>query len=289
MGPSQASTETQMGQRPTLGWHIARVALAGSRRQAFLGHRSIGWLLRAAPERQRRSLALRILSLSPHYFIYQWERYPAGSSRRQVLEAESERNRRSRLQIAEQILAPMVSRDATVLDFGCGPGYLAGQVRQLAKEVVGVDVSSGTLACARVLNPGPLYRQIRNEDLPLADETIDLVYSIAVFQHIDFAKWSTYFDHFARVLRPGGQGVCHVVVADGEPVTYRQPAGLRRRYSLRFEESSSDDVIAALRGSGFVNVQVRPTDRGASIEDDVGRQHIATFCKPTGPRRMATT
>jgi len=272
---------SEMESRPSLVWQVARLALAGSNRQAFLDHRSIGWLLRSAPARRRRSLALRFLSLSPHYFIYQWDGYPATWSRRRILEAEYERNRQSRRQIVEQILAPWLSRDTSVLDFGCGPGFSAAQVRETVTDVVGVDVSSGTLACAHVFNPGPAYRLNRNGDLPLADESIDLVYSVAVFQHIDPSQWSPYFDDFARVLRPGGLGICQVAIADRDPQPYRVPKGLRARYSLRFEERTTDEVSAAVAAAGFVDVQVQPVDVAASIEDDVGRQHIVTFRKRT--------
>ena len=89
---------------------------------------------------------------------------------------------------------------------------------------------------------------------------------------------STFFDDFARVLRPGGRGVCHFAVADRDLVIYREPTGLRARYSLRFEERTSDAVVSALSASGFVDVWVRPIGCGASIDDDVGRQH-ATFRK----------
>jgi len=260
--------------RPSLGWQIGRILLAGSSRQAFLDHRWIGRLLPAAPERWRRSLALRVLSLSPHYFIYQWDRYPADWSRKRVLEAESERNRQSRREIAEAILAPRIPANATVLDFGCGPGFLVREVLEFAGQVVAVDVSSGTLACARVLNPCPTYRLNRAGDLPVRDETIDVVYSIAVFQHIEAVNWPTYFEDFARILRPGGRGICQFAAADREPVKYVEPTGLRARYSLRFEERGSDEVAAALSAAGFVDVRVEPI--AASINDDVGRQHLAT-------------
>src|SRR3990172_1463698 len=68
--------------RPLL-WQVGRLLFAVSRDQAFLDR--AGWILSLAPGRQRRSWALRLLSLSPHYFIYQWtELYggeaPAGDS-----------------------------------------------------------------------------------------------------------------------------------------------------------------------------------------------------------------
>ena len=237
--------------------------------------------MRLAPEGRRRALALRILSLSPHYFIYQWERYPTDWRRRRILSAEDERNRRSRQQIAEHILLPAIAQGDTVLDFGCGPGYLAAGIRSLTgAEVIAVDVSSGTLACAGVLNPGPSYRLNSDGRLPVREGSVDVVYSIAVFQHLDPGDWPRCFADFARVLRPGGRGICHIAIADNAPITYREPGGLRARYSLRFEEHNSDAVRSALSAAGFVDIRVERVDGAMSIEDDVARQHIASFRKP---------
>lgn len=105
------------------------------------------------------------------------------------------------------------------------------------------------------------------------------MYSIAVFQHLDRTEWPAYLADFARVLRPGGRGVCHVAVADRAPRPYREPGGLRGRYSLRYQEHSSGSVATALSDAGFVDVRVAAIDGAASIDDDVGRQHVATFRK----------
>jgi len=266
--------------RPSVGWHLARLGFAGSTHQAFLDRRLIGWVLRIVPPRHRRSLALRILSLSPHYFIYQWSRYPPDWSRTRVLEAEFARNTDSRRQIAEEILAPMISRDAVVLDFGCGAGFLAAHIHGLVEQVVAVDVSSGAVACARVLNPGPTYRVNRAGDLPVRDASIDCVYSIAVFQHIDVAEWPRYLADLWRALRPGGHGVCQVAIAEHDPVVYHERPRMRGRYSLRFEERPSAEVAASLRDAGFVDVQITSVGRAASIDDDVGDGFLATFRKP---------
>jgi len=88
------------------------------------------------------------------------------------------------------------------------------------------------------------------------------------------------FEDFARVLRSGGHGVCHVAIAENDPVTYREPAGMRARYSLRFAERTSDEVRSDLASAGFVDVEVTPVGFGATVDDDVGAQHIATFRKP---------
>ncbi len=280
---SQSLMATGNGKRLPIGWQVARLVTAGSSRQAFLDRRWISWALRAAPQNRRRGLALRLLSLSPHYFVYQWDGYPPEWDRDRVLEAEFERNRHSRQQIAESLLAPAVSPSARVLDFGCGPGFLARAMNERVQSVVALDISSGTLACARELNPGPTYKLARGAALPVEDGSIDVVYSIAVFQHIDPSDWPSHFDAFSRALRPGGRGLCHFAVADAKPIAYEQPRGPRGLYSLRFQESTSETVLDLLTGAGFVDIQVAPMRDRASIDDDVGQSHIASFWKPASP------
>lgn len=266
--------------RPPTAWQLARVAVTGSTRQAFLDRRWIPWLLRAAPQGRRRGIALRILSLSPHYFIYQWDGYP-GAPRASVLEAEFERNRASRSVLAERLVVPRVDPGSSVLDFGCGPGFVAREVseRVPAATVIALDISVGTLACASELNPGPQYRCSRDSRLPLADASLDFVYSFAVFQHIEFSEWPGYFAAFFNALRPGGRGLCHVALADGPPPRQQRVAGIRGLYSLLYQETSSEFVRGVLADAGFVDVELWPTIELAVLDDDIGRSHIATFVK----------
>ena len=105
------------------------------------------------------------------------------------------------------------------------------------------------------------------------------MYSIAVFQHIDPSDWFRHLDEFASVLRPGGRGIWQVAVATA-PVAYRSSKGLRTRCSLRFKERTSEEVTAAFSDSGFVDVRISPIVATSHIDDEVGTQHLATFCKP---------
>jgi len=55
---------------------------------------------------------------------------------------------------------------------------------------------------------------------------------------------------------------------------------LRARYSLRFEERTSEEVTAAFSDSGVVDVRISPIVATAHIDYEIGTQHLATFCKP---------
>ena len=133
---------------------------SGRDNQAFIGARWLVVLLRITPRSRRRSLALRILAVSPHYFYRNQRPEYAGMPSRRFLESEFERNRSTREQIASQILLSYLKPDDQVLDIGCGPGFLAKAVSRHVKVVYACDISLGVLECASILNDGPNIRYI---------------------------------------------------------------------------------------------------------------------------------
>jgi ubiquinone/menaquinone biosynthesis C-methylase UbiE len=95
-----------------------------------------------------------------------------------------------------------------IVEVGCGTGNYA---RTLADRpgcrVLGLDPSTGMLAHAR-RQPEPVFwLQGRAEELPLAPQSADLVFSVDVIHHV--ADPAAFFRQAARVLRPGGR-VCSV-------------------------------------------------------------------------------
>jgi 2-polyprenyl-3-methyl-5-hydroxy-6-metoxy-1,4-benzoquinol methylase len=116
---------------------IARATWGGS--QNFLGAHWVEQAIGRCPARIRKHIALRFLALSPHYFYAR------------DIRAEDARNRASRQRLAETLVPPRLSAGARVLDYGCGPGYLAYAVAAQAGHVDAVDISRGVLASARVL------------------------------------------------------------------------------------------------------------------------------------------
>jgi malonyl-CoA O-methyltransferase len=94
-----------------------------------------------------------------------------------------------------------------VLDAGCGTGVATAQLarRYRGARVIALDFAHGMLRHAR--RRGTLFRRPRCvcadlERLPLADRSVDLLYSSSALQ------WSAdlpgTFAEFLRVLRPGG-------------------------------------------------------------------------------------
>ena len=97
---------------------------------------------------------------------------------------------------------------AEVLEIGCGIGRLLRPVSERVARVTGVDISGEMIRLGReALADRPNVRLERTEgDLSAAaDQSLDLVYSHIVFQHVPSrAAISRYVAEAARVLKPGG-------------------------------------------------------------------------------------
>ncbi|SHI31083.1 Methyltransferase domain-containing protein [Tessaracoccus bendigoensis DSM 12906] len=68
-----------------------------------------------------------------------------------------------------RLIDAMLSRNARILDAGCGPGRLAGRLHELGHRVVGVDVDPALIAAAEEDHPGPLFLvgDLAELDLPV--------------------------------------------------------------------------------------------------------------------------
>ncbi len=290
LAPDQSgSARTGAEDRPLpRSWKLMRALIARSKEHAFLDRAWIGWLLRLTPPRLRRSLALRLLSLSPHYWVYQWSsRYPVEYRREAVLEHEFRRNARSREEICEKLLRKFVRPTDSVLDFGCGPGFLARAISPYAAKVVGADVSRGVVACARQLNPASNLSYVANRPSDLAavpSGSMDLIYSFAVFQHLRREQTECFLREFVRILKPGGRGLYHTIlkVPGVDQYTGESDSGkwLEKDISLRMVYLTDEEHRSLLGRLGFVNIAIEPISKLCQIDDDIGNEHLVRFEKP---------
>lgn len=94
------------------------------------------------------------------------------------------------------------------LDAACGTGRHAEYLALLGHTVIGVDTSREMLAVAREKVPEGEFHEADLHDLPLADDSVDLVVCALALSHVpDLAR---VLAEFVRVLRPNG----HLVISD---------------------------------------------------------------------------
>jgi len=251
---------------------VTRATWGGS--QNFLGARWVERLVSGSPAHIREGVALRLLSLSPHYF-YDHD-----------IRAEAERNRESRQALMDALIAPHLNEAMRVLDYGCGPGYMAYAVAGKAAYVDAVDISRGVLACAKVLNARPNISYLRPDELKWKNETVELAYSFAVAQHLTRPILLNVLSLLSSKICKNGTLLLHFSVPDqdgwrteAECVAHPSIVGRAKlHYGLNCFGRSVGEMEALVSGGGFTDVTVRPLDGTINVpgEDDITRQHILT-------------
>lgn len=212
----------------------------GREPQNFLGAGWIPVFLRRLPEKSRRKWALRILNLSPHYFIDGDNPEFSELSTDEYLETSFEIIAASRREISREVFGPHLEPDWTVLEYGCGPGFLAKAVAPNVKRLYACDISDGALACAAILNGAENIEYLRADEEGLnaiADASLDAVYSFAVVQHLTDEIFAEVLANCRRKLRPGGRLLFHVQLLDEvwkSEEEWRSDRSLRGRLKYRY-------------------------------------------------------
>jgi ubiquinone/menaquinone biosynthesis C-methylase UbiE len=171
-----------------------------------------------------------------------------------------------------------------VLDVGCGTGWYAAGLRRGCRDlagltVIGVDLSAGMLAAARVAGAEPLL-QADAERLPLAAASVDVVVTRGVLHHLPSPQAA--LEEWRRVLKPDGAVVMSseptpIVDRHGE-VLVRALLGVLRR-PLTPEEDfwevasmaanlhvfTPDEVAEAARAAGFTGIDLDTAGFAATL------------------------
>lgn len=167
----------------------------------------------------------------------------------------------------------------TVLDLGAGAGndcFVARAETGPGGKVIGVDFTPEMIRRAR-LNADKLgynnveFREGDIEQLPLADETVDVVVSNCVLNLVPDKK--QVFSEIHRVLKPGGHFSISDVVLVGElPEAFQEAAELYAGcVSGAMQMSDYLDLIPA---TGFVNRTVQK-QKPILIPDEILLQYLS--------------
>lgn len=95
------------------------------------------------------------------------------------------------------------ARGKKTLEIGCGTGLILERVHEVAKEAVGVDISTGMLDVCR--KKGLNVLEASATELPFEDNSFDMVYSFKVLAHVPEIEKA--IKEIARVTKPKGRVV----------------------------------------------------------------------------------
>jgi len=150
------------------------------------------------------------------------------------------------------------------LEIGCGVGRVGRVLSPFVKEWIGCDVSNNMLRLAgrRLLGlPNTRLQEVSGYDLqPVADASVDVVYTTVVFMHLEEWDRYNYILEAMRVLKPGGRFYCDNVDLASEAGWAVFEESRRFMATARPSQiskcSTQPEIETFLKRAGFVDVKV---------------------------------
>lgn len=152
------------------------------------------------------------------------------------------------------LLQPFLSEKALVLEIGAGDCALASYLAPLVGTMIAMEVCEEVLS--QVDLPENLSLALSDAScLALPAESVDLVYSCHVLEHLHPEDVQEHLREARRVLKPGGAYVCvtpNRLLGPHDVSKYfdNEPSG------LHLQEYAYGDLTRLFRESGYVRVKV---------------------------------
>ncbi len=98
------------------------------------------------------------------------------------------------------------AENRTVLDFGCGSGYGAKALSNVARHVLAIDIDDGALefASSEHLGANLEFRKVDDLGARLEEASFDLITCFEVIEHLNESDQIQLLENFRRILRPDG-------------------------------------------------------------------------------------
>jgi uncharacterized protein YceH (UPF0502 family) len=156
-----------------------------------------------------------------------------------------------------------------VIDVGTGPGHVAAYLARAGAQVTGLDLSPAMVDQARGRFPDVTFSTGSFSNLlrPPAAAGWGAITAWYAFVHLADSELSPSVASLARVLAPGGW--LALALHRGEAVHHTSEL-LGHEVDLDFVLHDLDDVLAAVRGAGLVDVEwyLRGPYTGAEVETE---------------------
>jgi len=175
-------------------------------------------------------------------------------------------------QIFDQFPSARPPSDASFMEIGSGVGYIMQAMREGAsrrgftpRQIIGLDISEHMISLARSrLQDDPTYSFVHYDGIrvPLPDQSLDFIYSVAALQHVPKIYVYGLFFEIKRLLKSTGQAVIHLLGVKHLPKNSREwraeiDQQLARSVGHWHFYYSAEELDAVFRATGFAEIDIR--------------------------------
>ncbi|SPM37703.1 Ubiquinone/menaquinone biosynthesis C-methylase UbiE [Mycobacterium rhizamassiliense] len=147
-----------------------------------------------------------------------------------------------------------------VLEAGCGEGYGADLIADVARRVVAVDYDAAAVGHVRGRYPRVEVMQANLAELPLPDASVDVVVNFQVIEHL----WDQgqFVAECARVLRPSGL----LMMSTPNRITF-SPGRDTPINPFHTRELNAREMTELLEDAGLTDVSISGLFHGARLRE----------------------
>lgn len=91
-----------------------------------------------------------------------------------------------------------------IIDVGCGIGTYELELSGQWSNMVGIDVSEGSIAQARLNCAKAEFLAFDGRTMPFPSQSVAAAFAICVWHHVPPQDWTIFLSEIRRILRPGG-------------------------------------------------------------------------------------
>ena len=161
-----------------------------------------------------------------------------------------------------------------VCDIGCGPAHVARYLHERGVKVIGIDLSPGMVAQARLLNPELEIHQGDMLSLDVPDESWAGVVAFYSIIHIPRNDVVRALSELRRCLRPGGSLLMSFHI--GDEVVHLEELW-EHPVNMDFIFFQPDEMFGYLDGAGFNVEETLERDPYPDVEYQSRRAYISAI------------
>jgi 2-polyprenyl-3-methyl-5-hydroxy-6-metoxy-1,4-benzoquinol methylase len=183
-------------------------------------------------------------------------------------------------------LARTLATDKQVLDFGCGSGYGAAMLAEVAANVTGLDIDAQAHNWARNCHNNTRLRFHLCDDLgaSLTPKSFDLVTCFEMIEHVDHAVQRSTIASIARLLRDDGILLISTPNPEVTKLYGENPYHLREMTEDEFQQLLAEffPQVMLLKQKARISISFAgPTDEGI-LHTDPARSSHSNCVAPLG-------
>ncbi len=133
-----------------------------------------------------------------------------------------------------EMLAKRISRDAFVLDYGCGYGRTLYDLYRMGfTNTLGLDISGAMIERGKSAYPYLRLRQTKHAHTNLPDRSVDMVLLLALLTSVvDSRQQKKLMQEFQRILKPGGFVYIMDFLLNEDERNLKRYAAFERKYGV---------------------------------------------------------